>query len=81
VLQLLEASSIRTTAQTGVTNQIVPTVAVAAAAAAAAVWELFTASSAFKGHFGNVVQRVVAGERPAVPEEAPEEYRLLMTSW
>jgi hypothetical protein len=48
---------------------------------AAAVWELFTAASAFKGHLGSVVQRVVAGERPAVPEEAPEEYKLLMTSW
>jgi hypothetical protein len=46
------------------------------------VWELFTSSSAFnKGHFGNVVQRVVAGERPAVPEAAPEEYKLLMRSW
>jgi hypothetical protein len=54
---------------------------VPAAAAAAAVWELFTAASAFKGHFGNVVQRVVAGERPPVPEGAPEEYKLLMTSW
>jgi hypothetical protein len=51
------------------------------AAAVVAVWELFTACSAFKGHFGNVVQRVVAGERPPLPEEAPEEYNLLMMSW
>lgn len=47
-----------------------------------AVWELFTAGSAFKhAHFGNVVQRVVSGERPPMPAEAPEEYQLLMSHW
>jgi hypothetical protein len=47
----------------------------------AAVWELFTGTLAFKNlHYGAVVQRVVvAGQRPPIPEVAPEEYCLLMT--
>jgi len=49
----------------------------------AAVWELFTGTLAFKNlHYGAVVQRVVvAGQRPPIPEVAPEEYCLLMTRW
>eukprot|EP00775_Hariotina_reticulata_P008299 gene8299-8484_t len=45
------------------------------------MWELFTGTSAFKNlHYGAVVQRVVVGgQRPPIPQIAPEEYCLLMT--
>uniref|UniRef100_A0A383VPR0 Protein kinase domain-containing protein n=1 Tax=Tetradesmus obliquus TaxID=3088 RepID=A0A383VPR0_TETOB len=86
--RLLDGATHRSTQTTGTISHSAPEVLTTGRMSAAAdvysfgimMWELFTASSAFKGHFGNVVQRVVAGERPPLPEEAPEEYTLLMTS-
>ncbi|WIA08244.1 hypothetical protein OEZ85_007689 [Tetradesmus obliquus] len=86
--RLLDGATHRSTQTTGTISHSAPEVLTTGRMSPAAdvysfgimMWELFTASSAFKGHFGNVVQRVVAGERPPLPEEAPEEYNLLMTS-
>ncbi|WIA28307.1 hypothetical protein OEZ86_010858 [Tetradesmus obliquus] len=86
--RLLDGATHRSTQTTGTISHSAPEVLTTGRMSPAAdvysfgimMWELFTGSSAFKGHFGNVVQRVVAGERPPLPEEAPEEYSLLMTS-
>jgi hypothetical protein len=47
-----------------------------------AVWELLTARVAFKGlHYGAIIEHVaLLGERPPMPEGAPEDFRLLMSS-
>jgi hypothetical protein len=43
------------------------------------VWELWVQRSAYKEfHFGTIVQRVLAGERPPIPDDTPEELALLM---
>jgi hypothetical protein len=49
---------------------------------AVAVWELLTARVAFKGlHYGAIIEHVaLMGERPPVPEGAPEDFCLLMSS-
>jgi hypothetical protein len=48
----------------------------------AAVWELLTGRMAFKGlHYGAIIEHVaLMGERPPVPEGAPEDFCLLMSS-
>eukprot|EP00877_Chromochloris_zofingiensis_P009686 jgi/Chrzof1/4971/Cz15g06230.t1 len=46
------------------------------------MWEVFTGEMAFQNfHYGEVIERVaLQGERPDVPEHAPEDFALIMTS-
>eukprot|EP00882_Tetradesmus_deserticola_P028491 GHRQ01031745.1.p1 GENE.GHRQ01031745.1~~GHRQ01031745.1.p1 ORF type:complete len:297 (+),score=127.30 GHRQ01031745.1:3-893(+) len=46
------------------------------------MWELATARVAFKGlHYGAIIEHVaLLGERPPMPEGAPEDFRLLLSS-
>ncbi len=46
------------------------------------MWELLTSRYAFHGkHYGEIIERVVLhDERPPIPEDAPDDYVLLMSS-
>ncbi|KAF8067305.1 Bmx [Scenedesmus sp. PABB004] len=84
---LLEGATHRSTATVGTISHTAPEVLTSGRQSPAAdvysygimMWELFAAAPAFSGHYGNVVRRVVSGERPPPLRDAPDEYNLLVS--